>query len=737
MEHDQQRLRFSWRNRLPVLLQTQAAECALASLAMVASYHGYDADLPTLRRRFSISLKGATLARLIEMASALGLQSRPLRLELDEIPSLQTPCVLHWNLNHFVVLERVAGTKIVIHDPAIGRRTLSFAEASRHFTGVALELAPGPSFKREKAKRPIAFRQLTGHIVGLKGALAQILGLALALEVFALLSPLFAQIVLDQVLADGDRDLLTLLGAGFLLLALIQVAVSALRGWSVTCLGANLNLSWTSNVFGHLLKLPEDYFQKRHLGDIVSRFGAIGTIQQTLTSRFVEVILDGIMALATLAMLLLYSPWLAAITLVAFALYALLRTASFRVLREANIGQIVAQARQQSQFLEAVRGVQTIRLHNRVAHHAARYANATADTLNRGIVIQRLNLLFTSLNALIFGVQRIAMLWVGARMALDGHLSAGMLIAFVAYSDQFTARAASLIDYGIELRMLRLQGERVADIALARSEKHVESERAAPMPAAEIELRDVGFRYAEGEPWVLRHCSMKIAAGDSLAIAGPSGCGKTTLAKVILGLLEPEEGSVHVGGIEVQRLGKHALREMTSAVMQEDQLFAGSIADNISFFDADATDQRVEEAAQLAAIHADIIAMPMGYHSLVGDMGSSLSGGQKQRLLLARALYRRPRILVLDEATSHLDMERERSVNEAIRRMAITRIVIAHRPETIASADRVIDLTRDGARERARPPASIVTQREIARPVLQHRPGRGRNRDGLQIPEAT
>lgn len=701
-------LNFRWRARLPVLLQTEAAECSLAALAMIASFHGYESDLSTLRRTFSISLKGCTLARLIEMASTLGMQSRPLRLELDELDKLQTPCILHWNLNHFVVLKHATAAKVVIHDPAVGERTLTVAEVSRHFTGVALELAPGVAFKREKAKRSIALGQLTGRIVGLKSALLQLLGLALVLELFTLLSPLFTQIVLDQVLADGDHDLLTLLGVGFLLLTLVQVAVSALRGWSVTCLGANLNLTWSSNVFGHLMRLPEEYFQKRHLGDIVSRFGAIGTIQQTLTTRFVEVILDGLMAAATLAMLLLYSAGLAALTLAAFFLYAALRTFSYRMFREANLGQIVAQAKQQSQFLEAVRGVQTLRLHNQTAQHAARYANRTAETLNRGIVIQRLNLTFTSLNSLIFGIQKIAMLWMGARMTLDGQLSAGMLMAFIAYSDQFTSRAASLIDYGIELRMLRLQGERLGDIVLAKPERNVDSAYLGPVPAAEIELRDVGFRYAEGEPWVIRNYSLKIAAGESLAIAGPSGCGKTTLAKIILGLLDPEEGGILVGGIELRQLGKKALRTMTSAVMQDDQLFAGSVADNICFFDASETQERVEAAARLAAIHADIVAMPMGYHSLVGDMGSSLSGGQKQRLLLARALYRQPRILVLDEATSHLDVEREHAVNEAIRRMALTRIVIAHRPETIASADRIIDFSKDGARERARQHISIV-----------------------------
>ncbi|MEP6941074.1 MAG: peptidase domain-containing ABC transporter, partial [Rudaea sp.] len=655
------------------------------------------------------SLKGATLRRLIEMAADLGLQSRPLRLELDELDQLQAPCILHWNLNHFVVLERVRGTSVTLHDPAVGRRTLSVQEVSRHFTGIALELTPGPGFKREKAKRALSLRRLTGRIVGLKGALTQILCLALVLEVCALLAPLFAQIVIDEVLADGDHDLLTLLGAGFLLLTLAQVAITALRGWSVTCLGANLNLAWSGNVFGHLLRLPEEYFQKRHLGDIVSRFGAIGAIQQTLTSRFVEVILDGLMAGATLAMLLAYSPALAGLTLGAFMLYALLRVVSYPSLREAGLAQIVSQAKQQSLFLEAVRGVQTIRLCNQAAAHAARYANSTTETLNRGIAIQRLNLAFNSLNALIFGLQKVALLWLGAHMALKGQLSAGMLIAFVAYSDQFTARAAGLVDYGIELRMLRLQGERLADIVLSRPEQDVEGSHSGATLSADIELRNVSFRYAEGEPWILRNYNLRVGAGESVAITGPSGCGKSTLAKVILGLLDPDEGTILIGGVELRRLGKRAFREMTSAVMQEDRLFAGSIADNISFFDHDASLARIEAAAQLAALHADVLAMPMGYHSLVGDMGSSLSGGQKQRLLLARALYRRPRILVLDEATSHLDVERESWVNATIRRMATTRIVIAHRAETIASADRVIDLSRDGLRERTRQGIALVT----------------------------
>ena len=687
-----QGLQFGWRRKLPLQRQTEAAECGLACLAMVAGFHGHAVELPALRQRFALSLKGATLARLIEMADALGLASRPLRLELDELDQLATPCILHWDLNHFVVLKRVRGSTVEIHDPAVGERRLPLREVSAHFTGVALELMPSPRFERRKAEPPLALRRLLGRVRGLPSALLQVLSLALVLEIFALVSPLFVQTVLDQVVAGGDRNLLTLLGLGFALLTVLQVGVSALRTWVVMWLGTSLNLAWAGNVFGHLLKLPEEYFAKRHLGDISSRFGATGVIQNTLTTRAVETVLDGVMTVLTLGMMLLYSRVLAALTLLAFALYTGLRALSYRVFREVNLGAIVAAAKQQSQFLESVRGAQTIRLYHRAAHHTARYLNAATDTANRNLAVQRYSLLFGSLNSLLFGLERIGVVWIGASAILDGQLSAGMLMAFLAYSDQFTGRGAALIDYLVDLKLLRLQGERLADIVLTAPERHVDTPYVGPQPEACLCLRGVGYRYAPGEPWILKNLDLDIHAGESVAIVGPSGCGKTTLAKILLGLLDPEEGNIAIGGIDLRRLGKARYRGMLGAVMQEDTLFAGSIADNIAFFDPDATLTRIEAAARLAGIHDDIIAMPMGYHSLVGDMGSSLSGGQRQRVLLARALYRRPRILVLDEATSHLDVAREREVNAAIARLRVTRIVIAHRPETIASAGRVIEL---------------------------------------------
>lgn len=684
------RLYFGRGRQLPMIRQSEAAECGLACLAMIASYHGQHVEMPGLRRRFSLSLKGITLASLIEMAQLLGLACRPLRVELHELRQLQTPCILHWDLNHFVVLREVSKRGCVVHDPAVGERIFKLEELGKHVTGVVVELSKGPDFRRKRPDPPVSLRTLAGSIQGLGRALLTIFGLALALELFGLLAPLFLQMVVDQVLADGDHDLLTFLGLSFLLLMVLQTAVSALRTWTVLWLSTHFSLNWTGNVFQHLLRLPQAYFLKRHLGDVVSRFGAISAIQHTLTTRFVEVVLDGLMTVLTLVVLLLYSPLLAGLTVGAVVLYGALRMLYFRVFREANLGQIVVQAKQQSSFMEAVRGVQTLQLFNQVPARSARYLNATADTLNAGVAVQRLNLVFSSIQGLTTGSQRIAILWLGAWLALKGQFSAGMLMAFAAYADQFTSRASSLVDYVIDIRLLRIQGERLADIVLTPTEPSAEGTYVGPLPEPSIRFEKVSFRYAQGESWILKDCSFEMVAGESIAIIGPSGCGKSTLVRLLLGLLDPQEGKIIIGGIDLKHLGKNTYRKMIGSVMQDDRLFAGSIADNIAFFDEVATPAAVETAARQAELHQDIIAMPMGYHTLVGDMGSSLSGGQQQRLSLARALYRQPQILVLDEATSHLDLAREKQIAETLRQMQVTRIVIAHRPETIASAERVL-----------------------------------------------
>ena len=689
-------LSFGLSPTLPLILQTEATECGLASLCMVAAFHGYRSDLASLRRQFNVSLKGATMAHLVQIANRLELATRAVKLELADLGNLRLPCILHWNFNHFVVLKKVSARTITIHDPAFGVRKLSLDDASQSFTGVALELWPNSGFVIQEQKQSIKLRALMGRVTGLYRSFVQILLLALALEVFSLVGPLFLQWVIDNVIVSADRDLLTTLALGFGLLMLMQQSVSVARSWVILYMSTTLKVQWRANVFAHLIRLPVQYFEKRHLGDVMSRFGSIDQIQKTLTTSFLEAMLDGLMTLVTLMMMFIYSPTLGWISVAAMALYALGRWARYRPLRTATEEQIVHAARQQSHFLETVRGVKAIKLFQRQDERRSGWLALVVNQVNADLRTQKLQLLNKVLNGLLFGIENILIIWLGAKLVLDGNFSVGVLMAFIAYKSQFGSRVGSLIDKFFEVKMLQLQGERLADIVLSEPEA-MQARLDAPDDAlleADIEVRGLRYRYADQEPYVLDGVDFKIAAGESVAIVGPSGCGKSTLINVLLGILPATSGEVLIGGVSIAQLGIDTLRRMVGTVMQDDVLFAGSIADNICFFDPQADPKWISECARMAAIHPEIAVMPMGYNTLVGNMGTVLSGGQKQRVLLARALYKRPRILFLDEATSHLDIEREREVNSAVKALNMTRVIVAHRPETIATASRVITLAQ-------------------------------------------
>jgi len=686
-------LRLGHGNRLPVMLQTEATECGLVCLAMVAGYYGFHTNLSTLRRQFSISLKGITLRGIIDIAKALKLSSRPLQLDLDHVVQLKLPCILHWDMNHFVVLKEVGGQVAVVHDPAVGERRMPLAEFAKHFTGVALELTPTAEFAPARPMQRFTLLSLMGQVTGLKRGLAQVMLLALALEVTAIVAPFYMQWLVDHALLSADHDLVTVLGVGFILLVVIQASIGAVRGWVMSVLSTSLNFQWLGNVFTHLFKLPLEYFEKRHVGDIVSRFGSISTIQRTLTTGFVQAIVDGLLVIGTCSMMAIYSLPLAGIAVVAVVLYALLRLAMYRPLRDATTEQIIHAAKQQSHFMETTRGIQSVRLFGRNEERRMGWMNMLADQFNSDLRVQRIGISYQTANTFLFGVERVIIIWMAALAVLRNEFSVGMLFAFIAYKDQFSTRVASLIDKLFELRMMRLHGERVADIVLSKVE---ETDEVGEVPVdhlhPDISVKGLCYRYAAAEPAVLQGIDLDIAAGECVAIAGASGCGKTTLAKLLLGLLPPTEGEVSLGGTPIQKLGLANYRRVVGTVMQDDTLFTGSIADNICFFDPFPDQAWIEEVAKMAAVHDEIMAMPMAYNSLVGEIGSGMSGGQKQRILLARALYKRPKILLLDEATSHLDVGNEKLVNDAVRNMAMTRIIIAHRPETISMAKRVIVL---------------------------------------------
>ena len=647
------KLQFWSRNSLPIILQSEAAECGLASLAMVACYHGYQTDLVSIRQKFSISLEGATLLDIMGFAEQLKLSTRPLRIELEDLDALQTPCILHWDLNHFVVLKKANEKRIVIHDPAKGEKTLTLEEASKHFTGVALELTPTKDFEKQESKPTLRFSDFWSRISGLKRSLLLIFLLSLLLQVFTLAAPYYIQLVIDDVVLTGDTSLLTVLAVGFFLVLVFEIATNALRGFTLLHFGNQMNIQLGANLFHHLVRLPISYFEKRHMGDVVSRFGSLQQVKQLLTTGVIEAIIDGLMAIITLAMIFFYSPTLSAVVLVAVFAYAGVRIAMYKPYRAISEQEIMARAEENSNFMETVRGIQTIKLFGSEVKREGQWQNRYANAINQNIRIGNFNIGYEAINRALFGIENIVVVYLAAHLVIQGGFSTGMLFAFMSYKRQFMEKTANLIEKFIEFKMLGLHFERIADIALTKKEDLQPANIKRHSIEGDIEIKGVSFAYSDATPNVLDNLSLKIKAGESVAITGPSGCGKSTLLKLLLGLNKAKSGEVLIDGVPLEQIGARQYRQQIAAVMQDDELLSGSVSDNIAFFDSPVDMERVVYCAQMAAIHDDIAQMPMGYDSLIGDMGSSLSGGQKQRIILARALYKQPKILFMDEATSH------------------------------------------------------------------------------------
>lgn len=687
-------LGFLTRARVRLVRQTEIAECGLASLTMVANYHGLDIDLGTMRRHFAPSLRGAALKTLIGLADQIGLTPRAVKLPLEQLGNLHVPAVLHWDMNHYVVLERIKGDKALIHNPDGRSIWISMAGVSDHFTGVALELRPSNDFQTGRQRERLKLSQLWRRITGIKRALLQVLVLTLVLQAFVLSSPYYMQLAIDQALPALDNDLLAVLALGFGLFTIINAGASLLRAFVLLVAGTSIGFSLASNIARRLFRLRVDWFEKRHTGDILSRFQSIGPIQNLLTQGAIAALVDGVMAILTLALMLWYSPLLAFIALIAFALYAVVRFVSFSFEREAIEASIITGGKEQSTLIETLRGMTTLRLFGRETLRHALWQTRLADAVNADVRVTRIGIWQNAANVLVFGIENVVTIWLAVGFVISGAgFSVGMVFAYMAYKSQFIGKAAALIDQAIAFRMLGLHLERLSDIALSEEDKSFgESAEIETVLKGRIELRDVFYRYAPSDPLVLSGVNLTVEPGEHVAITGPSGGGKSTLVKMLLGLVEPEAGDVLVDGLPLARFGHKSFHGQIAAVLQEDSLFAGSLADNIALFDEAIDMEQVMAAAIAASIHDDISRMPMHYETLVGDMGSTLSGGQKQRVLLARALYRRPKILVMDEGTAHLDTGHEQAVNAAIGAMGITRIIIAHRQETIKAAERIFIL---------------------------------------------
>jgi ATP-binding cassette subfamily B protein RaxB len=683
------------RRGTPFVRQTEVAECGLACLAMVAGRHGHRVDLPALRQRHNLPLRGTTLRDLMRVASSMRLATRALRAEPSHLRRLQLPCILHWEHNHFVVLTRANRRHMLIHDPAVGRRSVPVQEVEKRFTGVVLEAWPTEGFERKTERARVRIWDVLSRNRGFTAAATQVLTMSLALEAINIAIPIGFQLVLDDVVVSDDRDLLTVIALAVGLLIVFRGLVEFVRGWGMMAAGSRLALQWKMSLFRYLLLLPLSFFERRHTGDIASRFLSIDRIQQTLNTASISPVVDGATSFVLVGMMWLYDPWLALLALATTTIYAGMRSFAYRLYHRANEEAVVYAASENSHFLETLRGIASIKALAIGDRRQGIWNNYLVDRVGAELRVAKLDLIFSVAAPVLFGLDRVVMIFFGARAVIDGILSIGMLVAFLTYKDQFSQRVGKLLDSLVRLGILTVHGERIADIALAEPERGDSGDISVATvisPKAGLSARGLSFRYSDNEPRVIAEFDLDVAPGECVAIAGPSGAGKTTLLKILAGLLRPTAGTVLIDDVPLEAIGLEAYRAQIGCVLQDDRLFAGSIAENIAGFCPSPDPDQIQLVATLAAIHEEILRMPMGYQTLVGDMGSSLSGGQMQRVVLARALYRGPRILLLDEATSHLDEENEQVINEAIRRLPVSRVIVAHRRSTLDMADRIVPI---------------------------------------------
>lgn len=683
--------------KLPVIMQSESAGCGLACLAMVANYYNYKTSLRKIIDQYPTSADGTTLRMLIGIASSMKFSSRPLKLEIDALSQVRLPCILHWGMNHFVVLKKISGRKFVIHDPALGVIKVGLDEVDSNFTGIALELVPSVEFEPLGNTEKFKMSEFWSGMGGLKRTLFQVLTLSLILQFFYLTSPIFMQIVVDDILENYDKNFLLILASGFAVMKLVEIVVNVVREQVIMRLSVNMQTQMSSNVFRHLIRLPADYFLKRHIGDIVSRFGSLGAIRGLVTTGVVTAVIDGFMTAITLIAMFFYDFNLTLIVLVMVALYGLLRWVYYEPFKRLNREVLERDAKVNTHFMESLRAIQTIKIFQKEGERQFQWQSRLTDTINTEIKRNQYGIGFESLNRIIFGIENISVTYFGAIAVMDGGLSLGMFFAFLTYKGVFIGSVSGLISKYVELKMAGLHVERLVEITAHEIEdidshtKTLDGSTIIPLNG-KIVVEGLSFKHGENEPFVFENISFTIEPGEFAILVGPSGCGKTTLLKCLMGLLKPTSGKIYIDGEDMHKFAHY--RCQISGVLQDDRLMSGDIYENISCFDSKIDHDFVEECAKKSCIYDDIMSKSMKFKTMVGDMGSTLSGGQMQRIFIARALYRRPRILFLDEATSHLDIVSEKHVNDELGKMNVTRVSVAHRPETIRYASKIIDMTK-------------------------------------------
>jgi ATP-binding cassette, subfamily B, bacterial len=686
------------RRRVPLITQMTNLECSAACLAMILNFHGRKTRISECREYLGTGTDGVRADMIAKEARRFGLRVRAYSVSLGDFKYLPLPAIVHWNFNHFIVVERWSPKRVAIVDPALGRRHLTAAEFDEGFTGVALTFEPGVQFRKRGATSKSMGRQIVGGLLrtpGTPGILLQILGASVILQVLGLTMPLFTKVVVDQVLPHQMTDIMAILAVGMLVLVLIQMAATYLRSALLMRLKAHLDPQMMLNFFEHVFTLPYQFFQTRASGDLLMRLTSNSNIREVLTIQTSSVVLDAVLVIGYLGILLAIQPVFGLIALVLGIAQIFLLLATTPRMREIMARDLAAQADSQSYTVEALSGIATLKASGSEDRALDRWSNLYFKELGVSLRRDHLAVLLESAQTTLRTLSPLVLLWVGAMFVLNGQMSLGTMLAINVLATSFLTPLASLVRSGQTLPLVAAYLERIGDVLEAEPEQDLGSVQNVPQLRGRIELKNIDFRYSENAPLILQDISMAIEPGQKVALAGLTGSGKSTLAKICMGLYPPSNGEVFYDGLPLQSLRYPSLRSQFGVVMQDPFLFSGSIRENIAFNDPTLSLEAVVRAAKLAAIDDEIIQMPMGYETMVGEGGARLSGGQLQRIALARALAHNPVILILDEATSHLDAVTERLVDHNLSQLSCTRIVIAHRLSTVRNAD-VICVLKEG-----------------------------------------
>jgi ATP-binding cassette, subfamily B, bacterial len=675
---------------MPELRQSHPVECGGVCLTMILCWFGRQTQLGEVREILRASRDGVTALGILAAARQLGLRGRGVRVDdVDDLAAIETPAILHWQFNHFVVLERWHRGRLHLVDPARGRRVVSAEDAAGAFTGVVLCFEPGEGFLRRAGDDRPLWRALRRALVG-RPLLARLLLVSVLLQVLALALPVLTGCVVDRVVPGGDGALLGTLGIAVGAAVVLYTLAMLVRTHLLVHLRTHVDAETTVTFMDHLGRLPLGFFQVHSAGDLQNRIHSNATIRELLTSAVASTLLDGATVAVYLAVLLAVSPSLALLVAGLGALQVLIFLAVRGVRRGAIAHALDAQVRSQGYLMQVLAGIETLKASGAEGGAIERWTHLYVDELNASLARDRISAWLESLLAALRVASPLVVLLHGAGQVVAGEHSLGVMLAMAALAQGFLGPLSATVGALVQMQLLATFLRRLADVLETPPEQDLERVAPPPRVLGEIEMQAVSFRYSPMAPDVVRDVSLHIRRGQCVALVGPSGCGKSTLARLLVGLHTPTAGRVLHEGHDLSGLDVRALRSRMGIVTQTPHLFGGSVRKEIALSTPGISLDGVVAAARQACIHEDVAAMPLAYETLVGDGGASLSGGQRQRVAVARALAKNPPVLLLDEATSALDAATEDALHANLAALGSTRIVIAHRLDTIARADVIL-----------------------------------------------